>query len=83
MTLKRLDVSYAPMVNDESMRLVAQLSQLEEFRIGNAQVTDEGLRHLARSKSLKKLSISGLKKVTEAGIEKLKESRPELTVEVR
>ena len=58
MTLKLLDVSYAPMVNDESMRLVAQLPQLEEFRIGGAQVTDEGLRHLARSKSLKKVQFA-------------------------
>ena len=82
-TLKRLDVSYAPMVNDESMRLVAQLPQLEEFHIGSAQVTDEGLQHLAQSKSLKKLAISGLKKVTDAGIEQLKKSRPELTIEVR
>jgi hypothetical protein len=82
-TLKRLDVSYAPLVNDESMRLVAQLPQLEEFRIGSAQVTDEGLRHLAQSTSLKKIAISGLKMVTDAGIEELKKSRPELIVEVR
>lgn len=82
-TLKRLDVSYAPTVNDESMRLIAQLPRLEEFRIGSAQVTDEGLWHLARSKSLKKISISGLKKVTDDGIEELKKSRPELIVVVR
>ena len=82
-TLKRLDVSYAPTVTDESMPLVASMPKLEEFRLGSARLTDEGLRHLAKSKSLKKITLSGLKQVTAAGIEELKKVRPELTVEVR
>lgn len=82
-TLKRLDVSYAPTVTDESLPLIAQLPQLEEFRIGSARLTDAGLLHLARSKSLKKITLSGLKQVTEAGIAKLQQARPELTIEVR
>lgn len=45
--------------------------------------SSDGLRHLAQSTSLKKIAISGLKEVTDAGIEELKKSRPELIVEVR
>ena len=63
--------------------MIAQLPQLEEFRIGSARLTDAGLQHLARSKSLKKVTLSGLKQVTEAGIAKLRLARPELTIEVR
>ncbi|MDA0283146.1 MAG: hypothetical protein O3B86_07300, partial [Planctomycetota bacterium] len=71
-TLRRLDVSYAPTVTDDSMPLVAKMPKLEEFKIGSAQITDSGLLSLAASKSLKKLSLSGLKKVTPAGIEQLR-----------
>ena len=82
-TLRRLDVSHAPTVTDESLRVVAQMPALEEFKLGSAKVTDEGLMELAASKSLKKLSLTGLKLVTPAGVEKLRKARPELQVEVK
>lgn len=82
-TLKKLDVSYAPMVTDESIVLIAQLPNLEELRLGHAQITDSGLLPLTQSKSLKRLTLSGLSKVTPGGIEELKRARPELTVELR
>lgn len=82
-TLKRLDVSYAPTVTDESMSLVAQMPKLQEFRIGSAQITDAGLQQLAASKSLKKLTISALKSVTPAGIEQLRKANPKLQIEAR
>ena len=47
----------------------------------SAQITDDGLQTLAASKSLKKLSLSGVKNVTPAGIAKLKQAKPELVVE--
>jgi hypothetical protein len=80
-TLKRLDVSFAP--TDNVMPLLASMPKLEELHLGGAQLTDEGLKHLAQSKSLKRIAISGLKQVTKAGIEELKKSRPELTIEIR
>jgi hypothetical protein len=80
-TLRRLDASHAPTVTDESMSLVAQMPNLEEFKLGNAQVTDAGLQALAAAKSLKKLTLSGLKKVTSAGIEQLRKARPELVIQ--
>ena len=81
-TLRRLDASHAPTVNDESMPLIAQLPALEEFKLGSAQITDAGLQALVASKSLKKLSLSGNKKLTPAGLEQArKAARPELTIE--
>jgi hypothetical protein len=82
-TLRRLDVSYAPTVTNDSMKLVAQMPKLEEFKLGSAQVTDEGLQFLAASKSLKKLTLGGMKNITPAGIEQLQNSRPELTIEMK
>jgi len=81
-TLRRLDASHAPTVGNESLPLVAQIPLLEEFKLGSAQVTDDGLQALASSKTLKKLMLSGLKQVTPAGIEQLRKSRPELMIEV-
>ena len=82
-TLRRLDVSYAPTVTDESLKLVAQMPKLEEFKLGSALVTDEGLQLLAASKSLKKLTLSGMKNITPTGIEQLRNSRPEFVIETR
>ncbi len=80
-SLKKLDASHAPTVNDDSLPLIAQMPQLEELKLGSAQVTDDGLQALAASKSLKKLTLSGLKKVSPAGIEKLRQARPELVIQ--
>ena len=82
-TLKRLDVSHAPTVTDESLQLVAGLPQLEEFRLGSAQVTDAGLRQLAGSKSLRRLFLSNLKNISDDGIRELQAASPTLTIEVR
>lgn len=80
-TLLRLDVSHAPTVKDESLLLVAQMPKLEEFKLGSALVTDAGLQALAASKSLKKLSLSGCRNITPAGVEQLRKARPNLVVE--
>ncbi len=83
-TLRRLDISHAPAVTDESLGAVGQMPALEEFQLGSAQVTDEGLQLLAASKSLKKLTLIGLKLVTPAGIERLRQAaRPELQITVK
>lgn len=82
-TLRRLDVSYAPTVANDSMALIAQMPMLEDFRIGSALVNDEGLQLLAASKSLKKLTLSGMKDITPAGIEQLQKARPDLLIEAQ
>lgn len=80
-TLVRLDVSHAPSVKDDSLLLVAQMPKLEEFKLGSAQITDAGLQALAASKSLKKLSLSGVKNITPAGIEQLRKTKPQLMIQ--
>ncbi len=82
-TLKRLDVSYAPQVDDVAIKLVAQMPRLEEFKLGSALVTDEGLQALAESITLKKLTLSGCKNISEAGVARLRKARPELIVEFK
>lgn len=81
-TLRRLDASYAPQVGDDVMKLIAQMPHLEEFKIGSAQITDEGLMALAASKSLKTVTLEGLKKISESGVARLRSARPEVTIEV-
>ena len=82
-TLERLDVSHAPAVTDQSMMLIAQMPNLTEFRLRGARLTDDGLRYLARSKSLKSITLSGANQITPAVIEELKKSHPGLVIEIR
>ncbi|MFM2096023.1 MAG: hypothetical protein RIS70_3147 [Planctomycetota bacterium] len=82
-TLRRLDVAHAPTVNDVSIRAVGRMPALEEFHLGSANVTDEGLMELANAKSLKKLTLTGLKHVTSGGVDRLRAARPELQVEIK
>ena len=82
-TLKRFDISHAPTVSDESLKQLAQLAALEELKIGSATLSDDGLQALVAAKSLKKLSLTGIKNITPAGIERLRNSRPEIMVEVK
>lgn len=80
-SLRLLEVAYGPEVEDASLKLIAGMPNLEEFRIGSAKITDEGLQVLAESKSLKKVVLSQLQKVSEAGIMKLQAAKPELKIE--
>lgn len=82
-TLRKLDISHAPTVGNDSLKLLAQMPLLEELKIGSAQLTDGGLQSLVAAKSLKKLTLSGMKQVTPTGIEQLRKARPELIIEAK
>lgn len=82
-SLRKLDVSHAPLVTDESLKLLAGMPSIEEFKLGSANVTNTGLQMLAGCKSLRNLSLSGLKLVTPEGVEQLRKARPELQVEFK
>lgn len=82
-TLKTLDISHGPKVADESLPQLAAMPELTELKIGNAQLTDDGLQTLAGAKKLKKLTLTGVKKVTPAGVERLQKARPEIVIEVK
>lgn len=82
--LRRLDVSYAPNVGDASLKLLAAHPKLEELIIGgSALITGEGVRALAESGSLKKLTLQGLKKVPEDAVAGLKKARPSLEITLK
>ena len=81
-SLRLLEVAYGPTVDDASVKLIAEMPHLEEFRIGSAQITDDGLQALAASKSLKKVVLSQLKSISEAGVNRLRMAKPELTIVV-
>lgn len=82
-TLRRLDMSHAPTVGDDSLKLLVAMPNLEELNLGSAQLTDDGIQVLASIKSLKKLSLGGIKGVTPEGVSRLRQARPELNVEVK
>jgi hypothetical protein len=82
-TLKTLDIAHGPTVGDDSLPLLAAMPELTELKIGSAQLTDDGLQALATAKKLKKLALTGVKKVTLAGVERLQKARPELVIEVK
>lgn len=82
-TLQKLDISHGPTVGDESLLQLAAMPELTELKIGSAQLTDDGLQTLAGAKKLKKLALTGVKKVTPAGVERLQKARPELVIEVK
>lgn len=82
-TLQKLDISHGPTVGDDSLPQLAAMPELTELKIGSAQLTDDGLQALATAKKLKKLALTGVKKVTPAGVERLQKARPELVIEVK
>lgn len=82
-TLRRLDLSYAPEADDESLRKVASMPALEEFTVaGSARITGAGVLALAESKSLKKIALGQMKRLAD-DIEALRKRRPDLEVIVR
>ncbi len=56
-SIKSLDFDASPAVNDEFLRIVAHLSDLESLNLGGTRVTDVGLAELASLKKLRKLYL--------------------------
>lgn len=79
--LRRLDVSYAPMADDDCLRKVAGMPVLAELSLGgSSKVTGEGLLALVATKSLKKVTLGKMKQVGAEHIAKLRQQRPDLEV---
>ena len=79
--LRRLDVSYAPMADDECLRKLASLPVLGELSLGgSSKVTGAGLLALAGTKSLKKLTLGKMKNVGADDLARLRQQRPDLEV---
>jgi Leucine-rich repeat (LRR) protein len=78
-SLERLELSSAR-VTDEGLKGLAGFSALEMLNLdGNGQITDAGLKELFGLTSLQSLNLAGTK-VTEAGVDRLKEALPECKI---
>jgi hypothetical protein len=48
-----------------------------------AQLSDDGIQVLSAAKKLRKLSLSVMKTVTAAGVDRLRHARPDLVIELK
>jgi hypothetical protein len=67
-------------VNDEELKVVSDLKQLQSLTIDAGQVTDDGLRHLEKLPHLKELCMQEASKVTDEGIQRLQKAVPNLKI---
>ena len=83
-SLKKLDISYAPLLTDNEIALLAAMPNLETLSIGGSnKITDQGIAKLAGSKSLKHLTLQRLKLVTKDAAANLEKSNPGLLVTLK
>lgn len=77
--LTRLSL-YGASVTDAGLLHLKDNRQLEALGLGATKVTDRGLDHLARMPHLRWLWLTQAKQVTPAGVARLKQALPGLTV---
>ncbi len=68
------------LVTDDGVRRLRSLPKLKTLNLNATPITDAGLIHLAGLKELEIVYLHKVPGITQAGIEKLKRSRPELHV---
>jgi hypothetical protein len=68
-------------LTDEGVTHLAGLSNLEFLHLGKTQVSDAGLAALTGLRNLKQLVITFCPRVTDAGVAKLKEAIPALSID--
>jgi hypothetical protein len=76
--LQSIDLAFST-VNDECLAQLENLHQLRTLGLGGTEITDKGLLHLEKLPSLQYL-WAPKQSVTSAGVERLKEARPDLNV---
>ena len=87
-TLRMLGISYGPGVTDTAVDSLLKFPALEELKLGQTKITDSGLTRLAALKSLKTLRLTRSKQAnqqswTDAALEHLRTTRPDLTLDVK
>jgi hypothetical protein len=70
---------YGASVTDEGLAQLKDLQKLRSITLGGTAITDQGLVHLEKLQSLKWLWLPK-QTVTKAGVEKLKDARPDMNV---
>jgi|GEM_PF-3617494 len=78
--LKELNASDA-MASKESLAVIAQLPKLESLNLQHKAIDDSSIEWLSQMKSLKKLMLGSVTKVTPEGLEKLKAALPECAID--
>lgn len=67
-------------VTDKVCSAIARLEKISELTLGDSLLTDNGLKELAKCRSLVVVDIGGCKKVTESGVAQLRSSLPNCKV---
>ena len=82
-TLRVFEIYHALDINEETMKLLASMPALLELRLAKCPLTKEGLTELAKSRSLKKLILSGHKKMGDEHKELLQKLNPQIEVTIK
>jgi hypothetical protein len=79
--LERLELGPGPsVVSDDGLSRFQSLKRLRLLRIGGARVADRGLRSLGGLSHLTELHIEGCPAITDDGVRRLQETRPDLKI---
>ena len=68
-------------MTDAGLAHVKKLKNLESLNLASTSITDAGLEHLRECPNLEHLLLSFCQGVTQAGVERMEEALPNLTVE--
>ena len=81
--LTDLNLCYSTKVTDAGVMSIRWMDKLESLNLGQTGITDEALAAVAKLTGLKRLGLAtgvGPIKVTDAGIERLRKARPDVTI---
>ena len=67
-------------ISDESIAHVSRMANLQELFIRDTRITAIGLNSLLKLRKLRKLDLSGCRKLSEAEVEEFQRARPDCTV---
>lgn len=71
---------YLPLVSDAGLASLAAVNELQYLGVDNADITDDGLRSLAESPSIKSILFLRCPKLTEPWIARLRERLPHAVI---
>ena len=66
-------------ITDDQMQILSQMPKLQRLELGNTEISDNGLLHLANSKFLKNIGLMETN-VTKRGVDEFLKAKPACTV---
>lgn len=76
----KLDIDICWDTQDAELKKVSELKQIESLALYGPSITDQGLQYLEEMPALKSFRLIGAAGVSEIGLERLKRTRPGLTI---